>query len=106
MNQYEWANENVKCANFWYQESLKRRLQKLQSTNAKDKKSIEENTAALQSYEESFEKIFKATGNVEMDVDLLVKVAIIIHHVAISLELYFLTAFCYFVVGFRKCWGN
>jgi hypothetical protein len=82
------------------QESLKRRLQKLQVTNAKDKRAIDDNSASLAgnhlfsllsigclifvcsfsplnitALEESFEKIFRATGNVEMDVDLLVKVS-------------------------------
>ncbi len=73
------------------QESLKRRLQKLQVTNAKDKRAIDDNSASLAGHhlffvcsfsplnitalEESFEKIFRATGNVEMDVDLLVKVS-------------------------------
>jgi coiled-coil domain-containing protein 63/114 len=55
------------------EESLKRRLQKLQVTNAKDKRAIDDNSASLAALEESFEKIFRATGNVEMDVDLLVK---------------------------------
>lgn len=52
---------------------LKKKVQKLQAANAKDKKSIEESQIKLREYEESFEKIFSATGNVEMDVDLLVK---------------------------------
>lgn len=55
------------------EESLKRKVQKLQAANAKDKRAIEESSAALKNYEESFDKIFKATGNTDMDVDLLVK---------------------------------